>query len=67
MTAACDPRGALIVLYVSAVKGGYMVAPALAALLLTGAGYLPVFWIAAAGLASSLALYAAASRLSSDP
>jgi len=65
-TAAYDPRGVLIVLYVSAVKGGYMVAPAIAAPLLTGAGYTPVFWIAAAGLAASLVFYAAANRLGRD-
>lgn len=62
-TAANDRAGTLIVLYVSAVKGGYAVAPLIASPFLDGRGYRPLFWISATGLAVSLALYLVAHHL----
>lgn len=62
-TAANDRAGTLIVLYVSAVKGGYAVAPLIASAFLDGGGYRPLFWIAAIGLTLSLAFYLITHRL----
>jgi MFS family permease len=56
-TSANDAGGTLIVFYISAVKAGYAVAPLLTSRFLHGGDYGPVFWIAAAGLTASVALY----------
>ena len=56
-TSANDVGGTLIVFYISAVKAGYALAPLLVSRTLDGSGYGPVFWIATAGIATSLVLY----------
>lgn len=63
VTAAHDSSGALIVLYISAVKGGYAIAPIAVGSFLTGAGYGPVYWLSASGILAALIMYLVIPRL----
>lgn len=62
-TAAHDPRGNFVVLYIAAAKGGYVLAPLAVGHLLDGTSYGPVYWLAGMAIAVSAVVYLIAAHI----